>query len=400
MRVIRILLPLAIGLGVFASPVLAQPASSAATPPHIPPEAVGNEANAAQLKLAKAQGGAYARAVAWEREGAAWSAETRAGDFLLVAAISPAEGGWDLTPSGLRWSDPPPGAVHLRVFAADGGDGRSVPGATLHARFVDAAGATLANAPLPAGLYPLTDAYGADVPAPPPGATALVVTIDPLPWRRHDPYNGDRFSTPTVARFALADVRAVSGPPASLRAEHAPPELKAGLNQALGDTVTAMWSQANAGSEKKVGDYTIDYAVEYGEAYWEFHKGRFRYAIENENNARRNAHLEVVPRDGLTGNFLPGVTVKAVVTGPDGPVPPPVEADPVGSQGDGGVPLMWHSWLYHYGENWRVPKAGTYRMQVHFTAPTARRYGRASGDRMAEPVDLTFDGVTIKTGQK
>ncbi len=128
---------------------------------------------------------------------------------------------------------------------------------------------------------------------------------------------------------------------------------------------------------------------------------RFRYSIENENSTARNAHVEVAPRDAANGNFLPGLRVIAELIGPDGPVPPPRdEPDPGAPREPGQVPFMWHSWLFHYGENWRVPGDGTYRLRVHVDAPTARRYGRASGARLGRPVDVTFDGVTIKAGTK
>lgn len=384
---------------LLGGPLPASAAMDVPTPGHLPPEQPGNEATEAQLRLAREQGKAYAAAVAWERGGAAWSAESRAGDFLLTAALSPGEGGWDPASGGLQWRDPAPGALHLRIFAADGGDGRFVPGATLHARFLDAAGSQLGEAPLPQGIYPLTDAYGSDVQLP-TGTRAIEVRIDPLPWRRHDPYNGDRFSAPTLAVFALASAPQAGGTRASERAEHAPGALKAALNRALDDTVRAMWKQANAGASTDAGDWRIVYAVEYAEAYWEFRDGRFRYSIENENSARFNAHVEVAPRDAYNGNFLPGVKVTAALEGPDGPVPPPAD-DGVGAPVQtGAVPLMWHSWLYHYGQNWRVPKGGGYRLHVHVDAPTARRYGKASGNRLAQPVDVVFEDVRIKTGQK
>ncbi len=394
----RIRFTVVVAATFFASSAIAQALHD--TAPHVPPMAVGNEANAEQLRHARIQGDAYAQAIAWERAGAAWSAQVHAGDLLLSAATSAAEGGWDLTPDGLRWTDPAPGRLHLRVFAQDAADGRVVPGATVHAGFVDASGRVVGTAELPAGIYPLTDAYGADVTVP-AQATTLVVTVDPLPWRRHDPYNGDRYSTPTVAVFENLPSTIPTGTPASARAEQAPAPLRRALDGALDDTVDAMWRQANAGAEQRAGDFRIDYAVEFSEAYWSFHDGRFRYSIENENSTARNAHVEVAPRDAANGNFLAGLRVVAELIGPDGPVPPPHdEPDPGAPAEPGQVPFMWHSWLFHYGENWRVPRGGTYRLRIHVDAPTARRYGRASGNRLGRPVDVTFDGVTIKAGTK
>jgi uncharacterized protein involved in high-affinity Fe2+ transport len=372
----------------------------APTPGHIPPHAVGNEANEEQLALAVRQGQAYLRAVDWELAGAAWSARARAGDQVVSAAISPAEGGWSPSPNGLAWTDPAPGQAHLRVFLADGADGRFVPGARVQARFFDAAGRLLAEQVLDPGIYPLTPAYGSDL-ALPAGAATLAIAVEPLPMRRHDPYNGDRFFAQANAVFTLPALGPVSGTPASERAEHAPQALRDGLNGALDATIAAMWKQANAGAAERAGDYDVGYAVEYAEAYWEFRGRQFRYAIENEQSAHFNAHVEVVPRDHLSGQFLPGTRVSATLVGPDGPVPPPSDHGGMGApRGPGDVPLMWHSWLYHYGQNWRVEHAGTYRLQVHIEPPPQRRYGKASGKRLGVPVDVVFDNVTIKTGQK
>lgn len=377
---------------------------AAQTPVHKPPEAISNEANAEQLADARRQGKAYEDAVRWEREGASWAADVRAGDMHLTAALSAGEGGWELSGRELVWHDPPSGSVHLRIFAADNGDGRFIPGATVHARFLDAAGKPLAEEILPAGIYPLTDAYGKDVVLP-AGARRLMIVVDPLPWRRHDPYNGDRFSDPTVALFSLERLPKIAGQAASARAEHAPQALRAAMNQALDATIHAMSKQANAGAATQAGDYLIGYAVEYAEAYWKFAdrggKRTFRYAVENENSSRYNTHVEVLPRDRLTGNFLPGLNVRAEVIGPHGPVAPPIDDHGTGAPAAAGnVPLMWHSWLYHYGQNWRVPSAGVYRLRVHVDPPTAIRYGKDSGKRMASPVDVTFENAHIKTGQK
>lgn len=213
--------------------------------------------------------------------------------------------------------------------------------------------------------------------------------------------------------FPISKLGTVQGPTASARAEAASGSVVTASNAALDATVKTMWEQSNAGAEKTDGDYRIDYAVEYSEAYWEMTHGMqhgiphgtppgdLRYTVENERTTRRNAHIEVAPRDARNGNFLPGLQVSAVVIGPEGPVAPPMdEPGPGAPTRAGDVPFMWHSWLFHYGQNWRVPGQGAYRLQVHFDAPTARRYGRQSGNRMAKPVDITFDDVTIKVGTK
>lgn len=62
------------------------------TPPHFPPIAVRNEADAKQLALARRQHAAYIAPGKWEQQGAAWSSQVDLADYRLLAAISPAEG--------------------------------------------------------------------------------------------------------------------------------------------------------------------------------------------------------------------------------------------------------------------------------------------------------------------
>jgi hypothetical protein len=360
-----------------------------ATPAKVPPHARSNEADRQQLALATQQGEAYGAAVAWEREGAIWSAETRAGEYRLIAAISPSEGAWLWRSDHLEWLEPPQEMIHLRVFAADGADGRFVPGATLHARLLSANGSPLASAELPYGIYPLTDAYGANI-SRPDGVATLEVEVDPLPWHRHDPYNGERFYRKVVAFFRLDSLpEQPPGEPASRRAENAPDELKRAQNAALEQTIRAMQKQANDGGSQRARDYDVVYAVEYAEAYWQPSGTALRYTIENEQSTKYNAHVEAAPRDAFTGRFLPGLRVEATVEREDGA--------PISTHD---VPLMWHSWLYHYGENWRVPGSGDYKLRLRFDPPSAPRYGKESGRRMTEAADLTFDHVSFIAGVK
>ena len=63
-------------------------------------------------------------------------------------------------------------------------------------------------------------------------------------------------------------------------------------------------------------------------------------------------------------------------------------------------PFLWHPWLYHYGRNWEIPDSGTYTLRVHVDAPEFGRHDSKNGKRYAKPVDITFEGVSIETGQK
>lgn len=338
------------------------------TPPPLP--AAAHEAGASEI--ARRQGEAYQAEVAWERRGAAWSAATRAEDYRLVAAISPAEGGWFMGGDQLRWRDPQRNAVHLRIFAADIDDGRFVPGASVRVHFLDDLGTELGRAPLPYGRYPLTQAYGADLVIP-PGAMNLAIEIAPLPWRDPAHPGAERFATVTSAGIPLAGFRAVSGPPASLRAQHAPPALKAAMNGSLTAGIEAL--PRGAAGERSVGQYRVDYAV-----------------FSQSGKAR----LALVPRDGLTGAVLPDVLVSATLVGTNGPaLPPDANTDPSELQIPGSLSLAWHTPVVHYRQDWSVRSPGDYRLTISFTPPSAPRYGRATGKRMARMAELTVPDVPI-----
>lgn len=360
-----------------------------ASKPWVPPMAVGNEADRKQLDLARRQGAAYAALVDWERQGAAWSAATDAADYRLVAAISSAEGQWLGDGGAAHWQEGAAGQVHLRVFAEDGASARFVPGLTMRALFLSADGAVLGDALLPFALYPVTDAYGANV-ALPPGTARLAIQIEPMQMMRHDPYNGDRFFRRTVGIMPLVLDGPVTGRTASERAETSPPApLLAARRSALEDTIRAMWAQASSGGEKQQGGMIVTYAIEYAEAFWRFSpSGNFRYTIENENSNADNAHLEVAPRDPRTGRFIPAATVTTETVSPEGGSP---RQD---------TPILWHSWLYHFGKNVRVPRAGSYTLNVTVTPTPVPHYGRATGNMWWAPASVSFPGARIRTGGK
>jgi uncharacterized protein involved in high-affinity Fe2+ transport len=55
--------------------------------------------------------------------------------------------------------------------------------------------------------------------------------------------------------------------------------------------------------------------------------------------------------------------------------------------------------IYHYGRNWRVPGDGRYRLRVRVDPPQFPRHDRINGRRFAEPVEVQFDDVEVRTGQ-
>lgn len=146
--------------------------------------------------------------------------------------------------------------------------------------------------------------------------------------------------------------------------------------------------QAVAGEETRAGDYLVAYAVEYAEGYYAKNGDRLDY-MRTEDSTATNVHVEVCVRDGADGRFIPGLTVYVTLIDPQG--------HELGTKRE---PFMWHPWLYHYGENWRVPGSGDYRLRIRIEQPDFRRHDVQNGKRFREPVRVEFAHVPIRAGQK
>lgn len=144
-------------------------------------------------------------------------------------------------------------------------------------------------------------------------------------------------------------------------------------------------NEADDGGEKRAGDYIVAYAVEKAEGMYHLKDGK----LEWQEPGTANTHIEISVRDGADNRFIPGLDVTVAVLDEDG--------KEVGTYMQ---PFIWHPWLYHYGRNWEVPKKGKYTLQVHIEPPRYARHDEKNGKRYAEPVDLTFEGVSLGQGKK
>ena len=161
------------------------------------------------------------------------------------------------------------------------------------------------------------------------------------------------------------------------------------LAQAQGEAfqhaVNNMTQKTAHGTERRVGDYLIGYAVEDAEGLYHLNGGKLEWVEPQDENA----HVEVVVRNAADGRFLPNLTVFATLI------------DSAGNEvGTHEQPFLWHPWIYHYGRNWRVPGDGTYTLRVHVDAPTFPRHDKINGKLYAEPAEVEFKNVTIQTGRK
>lgn len=146
--------------------------------------------------------------------------------------------------------------------------------------------------------------------------------------------------------------------------------------------------QAVDGREVRAGDYIVGYAVEQAEGFYEAHGEKLKYR-RVDRSGEVNVHVEIVVRDGRDGRFVPNLKVKATIV------------DEAGKEiGTKDEPFMWHPWLYHYGENWRVPVHGPLTLKVAIEAPEFRRHDSVNGARYLQPVIVEFKDVHAKRGQK
>jgi uncharacterized protein involved in high-affinity Fe2+ transport len=162
-------------------------------------------------------------------------------------------------------------------------------------------------------------------------------------------------------------------------------ELARAQGDAYGRALELMTGKvAEGGGERLAGDYLVGYAVEQAEGMYRLADGELTWQEPRDENL----HLEVTVRDAADGRFVPDLTVHASLVAPDG--------REVGTHRQ---PLLWHPMIYHYGRNWRVPGDGRYRLRVRVDPPQFPRHDRINGRRFAEPVEVQFDDVEVRTGQ-
>lgn len=140
---------------------------------------------------------------------------------------------------------------------------------------------------------------------------------------------------------------------------------------------------AETGDTTTEGDYLVGFAQEEAEGMYHPADGGLEWTDPGEENC----HLEVIVADAEGGRFLPELAVRATLEG---------EGETVGPVA---VPFIWHPGLYHYGTNLELPGEGTYDLMVEVEAPSFPRHDEENGDRYAEDVSATFEGVDLSTGQ-
>lgn len=142
---------------------------------------------------------------------------------------------------------------------------------------------------------------------------------------------------------------------------------------------------AHTGRTKRCGDFVIGFAQEKAEGLYQLRDGSLEWTEPKEGE---NCHFEVSVVDATDHRFVPNLDVTLTVIDPE-----------EGELDTRKMPFLWHPGLYHYGCNWSLPGDGRYSLQVHVAAPTFPRHDKKNGCRYAEPAEVSFDDVQVKTGR-
>lgn len=360
------------------------------TKPLMPVMARSNEATNEQLDYARAEGDSVDKCIGWILKTAGCSGKIAAGEYKITYAFTKPEGWYEFSNDEVSWHKPEAEEnAHLWLFVQDGSDSRIVPPLNIKATIINEQENVTDQKTLPFAWMPMLNGYGENVKLSESGKYTLNITIAPPAYRRHDPYNGDRFKQITTANIPVTiNPQNFSSQPLSEEME-SHQSLAKGPGKAYNNTLKEMYKQANDGRDTITEDYRVTYAIEYAEGFWHYEKDKFRYMAENDMSGKTNAHVEVAVLDAKTGRFIYNLDVKATLKNDQGEI-----------MGTLKEPFMWHPWLYHYGENWRVPKAGKYDLLVNIKPPSYRRYGKTYGNQFLKPVVINFNNIIIKTGQK
>ena len=166
-----------------------------------------SEATQKQLDLAREQGEAYGRALAYMTgEVAHDGGEQEAGHYLIGYAIEEAEGMYEWSEGELVWRDPEEENAHVEVAVRDAGDGRFVPGVRVFATLVDSDGNEVGTHEQPLLWHPMIYHYGRNWVVPSDGEYTLRVRVEPPTFMRHDEVNGQRFTEPVEVEFTGVQV--------------------------------------------------------------------------------------------------------------------------------------------------------------------------------------------------
>jgi hypothetical protein len=166
-------------------------------------------------------------------------------------------------------------------------------------------------------------------------------------------------------------------------------EKKKTLALAQGDTYALAlveMQEEDVHASVEIEDYIISIACEDAEGMYMYNDGKLEWMIPHEGD---NQHFEVVVQDKEDKRFIPGLEVHATLFDEHKKEVAKME-----------VPFIWHPFLFHYGINCKIPKAGKYTAEIFIKKPSFHRHDEEVGNRYANDVTITLGPVLLKPGRK
>ncbi len=177
-----------------------------------PPERPSDEADAHQLKQAKAEGSDYLQSVEYMIQEVAHTGDTqRVGDVVVGFAQEKAEGLYHLRDGQLEWLEPDDENCHIEVTVMDAVDHRFLPGLDIEAALLDADGSEVVSFECPFLWHPGLFHYGQNVTVPADGTYSLRVRVAAPTFPRHDKVNGKRYAEPVEVTFVDVEIETGQG---------------------------------------------------------------------------------------------------------------------------------------------------------------------------------------------
>ncbi len=142
---------------------------------------------------------------------------------------------------------------------------------------------------------------------------------------------------------------------------------------------------ADTGGKQRAGEYLIGFAQERAEGMYRLKEGGLEWVEPRDENC----HIEIAVVDATDHRFIPYLDIDVTVTNASGNEVTTFKPE-----------FLWHPGLFHYGKDIKLPGDGAYNLHVKIAAPNFPRHDKVNGKRYAEPAQVTFEGVQIKTGQE
>ena len=142
---------------------------------------------------------------------------------------------------------------------------------------------------------------------------------------------------------------------------------------------------ASASTEK--GDYIISLLAEEAEGmYLPDGKNSVQWHVPDK---QFNKHIEVTVQDRRDHRFIPGLEVEGRIQDKNSK-----------ELGEIHLPLLWHPFINHYGNNIGLPDDDDYLFAIVIKQPEFGRHDELNGKRFEGPVEVVLGPLHLQPGRK